>query len=95
MSLIIDLKVVPNAKMSKIILDKSGLIVVYVKSPPVDGKANKEVLKSFAKAIDINQSEITLVSGLTSKRKKIKIHKPLTIKDVMLKLGFDIQNNLG
>lgn len=48
---------------------------VSVKEPPVDGKANKAVLKALAEYFDVSQSEVSLVSGTTSKNKIFEILK--------------------
>ena len=61
-------------------LDKDGSIVfdvrvvpVRIASPPVDGAANAELIKLFAKKFRVAKSDITIVSGETSKNKRIKI----------------------
>lgn len=88
MSLTIDIKVNPSSGQSKITLDKSNRIVVYVKSQPEDGKANREVIKLLSKFLEAGQHGIEIMAGLTSRRKKIKIATHLTLNDLMHKLGF-------
>lgn len=48
---------------------------VSVKEPPVDGKANKGVAKALAEYFEVSQSEVSLVSGSTSKNKIFEILK--------------------
>jgi len=45
MSLVFDLKVVPRSGRNKWVLDKSGKLKCYLKSPPEKGLANKELIK--------------------------------------------------
>ncbi len=91
MSLTIELKVVPSSGTSKIIMDKSGTLKCYVKAPAQDGKANQELIRMLADKLDIGRAVISIVHGLTSRRKKIKIELPLTLQDVMHKLGIEVQ----
>ncbi len=48
-------------------------LVVAVSQPAVDGRATKAALKAVAEALDIAASEVTLVSGATSRTKVIEI----------------------
>jgi uncharacterized protein (TIGR00251 family) len=91
MSLLVTLKVIPSSGRSGFTLDASGKLKVYLKSPPEDGKANKELIQLLAKALGCTQDLITIVSGATSRTKKIKIDVPLTYDDVISRLGFALQ----
>ena len=42
---------------------------MYVKSPPVDGKANAELIKFFRKKFGV---AVAIVRGKTSRRKSLK-----------------------
>ena len=46
---------------------------MYLKSPPVDGKANEELIKLLAKKFDVAKSDIRIKSGLSSRQKLIEI----------------------
>lgn len=46
---------------------------VRIASPPVDGAANAELIKLFAKKFGVSKSDITIVGGESSKNKRIKI----------------------
>jgi uncharacterized protein (TIGR00251 family) len=70
---IITIKVKPNSKQQKITEAEDGSLTVHLKSPPVDGKANKELIKLLAKKYQVPKSQITIKSGLTSKNKLIEI----------------------
>ncbi|MDD5440732.1 MAG: DUF167 domain-containing protein, partial [Candidatus Omnitrophica bacterium] len=48
----VNVKVVPRAKHEKIESINGGL-KVYIKQPPVDGKANKYLIKILAKHFDV------------------------------------------
>lgn len=66
-------KVKPNAKQQKIIEEGDGSLTVHLKSPPVDGKANEELIKLLAKKFDVPKSHIYIKSGLSSRHKLIEI----------------------
>jgi uncharacterized protein YggU (UPF0235/DUF167 family) len=46
---------------------------VSVKEVPVDGKANEAIVKALADYFDVAKSNITLISGQSSKQKVFKI----------------------
>lgn len=52
----------------------SGIsLTVHLKSPPVDGKANEELIKILAKKFNVTKSDIRIKSGLSSRQKLIEI----------------------
>ena len=67
------IKVKPNSKQQKIIEQSDGSLLVYLKSPPVDGKANQELIKILAKQYDVTRSQVTIKSGLSTKNKLVEI----------------------
>jgi len=66
-------KVKPNSKQQKIAEQPDGTLTVYLKSPPVDGKANEELIKLLADKFNVPKSWITIKSGLSSRQKLIEI----------------------
>jgi uncharacterized protein (TIGR00251 family) len=66
-------KVKPNSKQQKIEELADGSLNVHLKSPPVDGKANEELIKLLAKKFDVSKSSIRIKSGTTSRQKVIEI----------------------
>lgn len=65
-------KVKPS-KQQNIKEEADGSLTVNLKSPPLDGKANQELIKLLAERFDIPKSRITIKSGLSSKQKLIAI----------------------
>ena len=65
-------KVKPNSKSPKIV-EEDGSLTVHLKSPPIDGKANEELIKVLADKYDVPKSRITIKSGLTSRQKLVEI----------------------
>ena len=64
----IRVRVHSGARVSK--TEKRGdELHVWVNAPPVDGKANAEVIEALAELHDIPKSAVRLASGHTSKTK--------------------------
>ncbi len=66
-------KVKPNSQQQKIAEQPDGSLIVHLKSPPVDGKANEELIKLLAENFDVPKSYIRIKSGLSSRQKLIEI----------------------
>ena len=70
-------KVKPNSKKQAIQELADGSLTVHLKSPPVDGKANKELIELLAEKFHVPKSQIRIKSGLSSKTKLIEIDTDL------------------
>ncbi len=57
-------KVKPNSKSQNIKEEADGSLIVHLKSPPVDGKANDELIKLLAKQFDVPKSNIRITAIL-------------------------------
>ena len=67
-------RVVPRASRTEVVGEMDGAVKVRVSSPPVDGAANAEIVKLFAKLLGVSRSAVEIVSGQTSKTKRIRIN---------------------
>ena len=67
------IRVVPRASKSEIVGEVEGSLKIRISSPPVDGAANEEVVKVLAKAFGVSKSNVTIVSGETSKTKRVRV----------------------
>jgi uncharacterized protein (TIGR00251 family) len=72
-AIIFDIRVIPRSSRSEIVGEHDGALKVKLASPPVDGAANAELIKLLAKKFRVSKSDIEIVSGETSKNKRIKI----------------------
>ena len=70
-------KVKPNSKKQAIQELADGSLSVHLKSPPIDGKANKELIELLAEKFQVTKSQIRIKSGLSSKTKLIEIDTDL------------------
>ena len=73
-SLFLDLKVVPNKKENRIVKSEGDYsFKVELMAKPVEGKANQELIKYLAKVLRIRQDQITIVRGIHSHNKVLRI----------------------
>jgi uncharacterized protein (TIGR00251 family) len=72
-SVTILVRVIPRSSRSEIVGEHDGALKVRLTSPPVDGAANAELIKLFAKKLGVGRSAVEIVSGETSKTKRLKV----------------------
>ncbi len=60
----IKVKVKPNSKQQKIVAVDDSNLIVSLKSPPVNGKANRELIAVLATKYRVTKSQIIIKSGL-------------------------------
>ncbi|HEY1082449.1 MAG TPA: DUF167 domain-containing protein [Prosthecobacter sp.] len=71
-------RVTPNARKTEFSgwgMDEKGRSVMLMKlgAPPVDGKANVELIQFLAKALGCAKSQITLLRGESSRQKVLEL----------------------
>ncbi|MEG3923546.1 MULTISPECIES: DUF167 domain-containing protein [unclassified Microcoleus] len=66
-------RVKPNSKQQSIEEQPDGSLTVHLKSPPVEGKANQELIMLLAKKFKVPKSAIGIKSGLSSKNKLVEV----------------------
>lgn len=68
---VINVKAQPRSSRSGIDGLAGDAVKVRIRSAPVDGKANKELVETIADAFDLPKSRVEFRSGETSKQKRI------------------------
>jgi uncharacterized protein len=63
----------PNSKKSGVEMDLFGSLHIYVKEPPLEGRANLAVKKALAEHLNLPKSQIILIRGEKSKQKTFEI----------------------
>jgi uncharacterized protein (TIGR00251 family) len=64
-------KAAPNASRNQIAGEQDGRLIVRVTASPVDGRANKMLIKFLAKQLRIPPSAIVVLQGHTSREKTL------------------------
>jgi uncharacterized protein len=70
---VISVKVKPNLRVSLLTQSTNGAWIAQLKSPPIDGKANAELLALVASHFGCRKSAVSLKSGSTSRSKLVQI----------------------
>ena len=70
---IFKIKVQPGAVKNEIVGVQGDALKVKINAPPVKGKANKALIDFLASKLGVKKSEVEIMSGHTSKIKKIKV----------------------
>lgn len=82
---ILQVRVIPRSSKTEFVGEHNGAIKVKLKSPPIDGAANEELLRFLSKTLGVPRSNIELVSGQTSRTKTLRIiGSPKTVIDRFL-----------
>ena len=72
----IQVKVKPNSRVSMLEQGSDGVWLARLKSPPVDGKANAELVALIAAQFGCRKAEVTIRSGAGGRMKLIRIDAP-------------------
>lgn len=80
-TVLIRLHVQPKASKSRIVGLHDGCLKLAVAAPPIDGKANAEVVKCLANILGVPVRDVTVKSGAQS-RKKLIVVKALDASEV-------------
>ena len=65
-------KVIPGAKKN-LIKEENGMFKIYLHAPAVEGKANRALVAFLAEHFGVRKSQITIIKGLKSRIKTIRI----------------------
>lgn len=63
----------PRASRTEITGLHDGALRIRISAPPVDNAANKELIDFFAKQLRLPKRQITIESGATGRRKRIRL----------------------
>jgi uncharacterized protein (TIGR00251 family) len=72
-SRIIQVKVTPRSRVSSLTQAADGTWVAKLKSPPVDGKANAELIELVAEQFGCRKSAVSIKAGASGRRKMVQI----------------------
>jgi uncharacterized protein (TIGR00251 family) len=68
-------KVQPGASQSAIQGVEGEFLKVRLAAPPVDGKANEELIKLISKLLNLPKSRISIRTGVSSRRKVLLLEQ--------------------
>jgi len=71
----IQIKVKPNSRLSILEPLDDGTWLAHTKSPPVDGRANDELIVLVAAQFKVRRSQVTIRSGASGRTKLVRIEE--------------------
>jgi uncharacterized protein (TIGR00251 family) len=80
-SAVFSVRVKPGGKKDEVTGVHDGALKLSVTAPPVEGKANRAVMKLLSRILGVAPSRIDIVSGESSRTKRVRI-EGLSAEDV-------------
>jgi uncharacterized protein (TIGR00251 family) len=66
-------RIVPRAPRSEIAGEYDGALRIRIAAPPVEGAANRELIRLLARMFKLPQNAVAIVSGAGSRSKVVRI----------------------
>jgi len=73
---VIKVRVRPNARSSSLEEQDDGTFVANLKAPPVDGKANAELVVLVARPFNVSRGAVTIKAGAGARLKLVSVAVP-------------------
>jgi uncharacterized protein (TIGR00251 family) len=77
----------PGASRSEVVGVADGCVRVRLAAPAREGKANRELVRLIADALDVGRRDVTLVAGGSGRRKLVRV-RGIDLAGAHEKLGF-------
>jgi uncharacterized protein (TIGR00251 family) len=72
---VIQVKVKPNSRASQLERNEDGTWLAQLKSLPIDGKANEELIALIAKHFRCRKAAVSIKSGASGRTKLVRIEE--------------------
>jgi len=72
-AVIVDVHVMPNAPKTQVQGLHDGALRIRLKAPPVEGKANQELVAWLARELKVPRASIELIRGDAARRKQLRV----------------------
>ena len=69
----LSVRIQPRASKNGVTRMEDGSLKIRLTAPPVDGAANEALVKFLSDTFSVSKSQIEIVSGHTSREKRVKI----------------------
>lgn len=68
------IEVITNSSKSEVVEEIDNYLKIKLKSAPVEGRANTELIKLLAKKYQVAKSQIKILKGIKTRNKLIRIY---------------------
>ncbi|WP_339080359.1 DUF167 family protein [Pseudomonas sp. TMP9] len=82
--LILECHLQPKASRAEFAGLHGDRVKIRLTAPPVDGKANAQLLAFLANAFAVSKSQVSLESGQQSRQKRVRIKQPQILPGQLL-----------
>ena len=79
--LLLRVRLQPRAANNQVVGEQGGSLKIRLTAPPVEGKANGQLIEYLAGLFKVPKSRVTLVSGETGRDKRLRIEAPQRLPD--------------
>jgi uncharacterized protein len=69
----LSVRIQPRASKNSVSRMEDGTLKIRLTAPPVDGAANEALVKFLSDTLSVSKSQIEILSGHTSREKRVKI----------------------
>jgi uncharacterized protein len=70
---VINVRVIPRAGRSRLDGTRGDALLARLNAPPVDGKANDELIALIAAALDVSPRAVSILAGERSRQKRLRV----------------------
>jgi uncharacterized protein (TIGR00251 family) len=71
--MLLQVKVKPRSRTSELVREADGTWLARIKAPPVDGRANEELVGLVAAHLKCPKAAVSIKSGTTARLKIVKV----------------------
>lgn len=79
--LVLAIHLQPGASQDALAGTHGDRLKIKITAAPVDGKANDHLIRYLARLFDVPCSRVDLLSGRSSRSKRVRIHRPGKLPD--------------
>lgn len=77
---VFEVRVQPRARREGVAGGHAGALKIALNAPPVDGAANEALVALLARELGLRKSEVEILSGESSRRKRIRVPRSARAK---------------
>jgi len=74
--LVINLLVQTRASKNELVAVQGNAYKIRITAPPVDGRANEQIVRFLAKMFGVNNSSVQIITGTNNRHKSVRIQSP-------------------
>ncbi len=79
-SITFSVKVIPRAARDEIVGVEGDAVKIRLKAPPVQGRANEQLVKFLAQELGVTRAQVEIVRGESSRHKVVRVRGVTLVK---------------